>query len=115
MTPGAILIPGAASGIGAEFLRYYHERTSSRLIVVDLAPIELPEGPTLSGRAEAFAVDVTSEKDVTQLAITLLWRPIETIPNFLVYILAGVPTNLILDVLKSPSEVTVVGHAKKAL
>ena len=79
MTSASILITGAASGLGAEFLRFYHNKETAPLIAIDLTPIDLPEELQISDRVQSFNLNVAVEKDVEQLAKNLRNRPIQTI------------------------------------
>jgi NAD(P)-dependent dehydrogenase (short-subunit alcohol dehydrogenase family) len=68
----AILITGAGSGLGAEFLRYYEIHSDVSIVAVDVQPVKLAVG----SRAQTHVVDVTSEQEVASLAAALEGLPI---------------------------------------
>jgi NAD(P)-dependent dehydrogenase (short-subunit alcohol dehydrogenase family) len=79
MTAAVVLITGAASGLGAEFLQYYHNIEYVPLIAIDLNPIKLPAELRISGRVQSLVVNVALEEDIVRLADTLRDRPIQSI------------------------------------
>jgi NAD(P)-dependent dehydrogenase (short-subunit alcohol dehydrogenase family) len=70
----AILVTGAASGLGAEFLRYYLDHSEAPLTATDIEQVAVPA--KFSDRVQTYSVNVASEQDVADLALSLKEQPI---------------------------------------
>lgn len=67
-----ILITGAASGLGAAFVSAYRTHPSTKILALDILPIE-PSHPNI----HPYTLDLTSEPAVLSLAATLSTQPID--------------------------------------
>lgn len=76
----AILISGAASGLGAAFMLHYTSEYPQRsIIAIDCVPITLSESLRSHSQIQTFVVDVQDESSIVSLANSLKDVPISII------------------------------------